>query len=102
MFGGLIYMSVCFYFAFISKDWRYIQIPNVAFSLFGIIALWGMPESPRFLVSAKKYTQAKEVFNLIASWNGLPANTADNFVFTKSAAEREDDTPSENVEEFRT
>lgn len=59
-----------------------------------------MPESPRFLLCQKRFTEAKQAFNFIARWNGLPDTTADRFVFLKSSAERDisdrntDDKPS--------
>ena len=55
MFESVCYLFICLYFLTISKDWRYLMIPNVTFSLFGMISLSLMPESPRFLVSKKRF-----------------------------------------------
>ena len=48
---ALVYIFICIYFSSISKDWRLLQIPNVTLTLVGIVFLFTMPESPRFLIS---------------------------------------------------
>jgi hypothetical protein len=59
------------------------MIPNVVFSFFGMVSLAAMPESPRFLVSSKQFDRARDAFNFIARFNGLPADTANNYSFVK-------------------
>ena len=72
---------ICYYFLEMSKDWRLLQIPNVTLTSVGIVFLFTMPESPRFLVSKGKYHQAREVFNRIAVFNGYPSGHASSFDF---------------------
>ena len=97
-FESFAYLFICMYFMYISKHWRWLQIPNVAFTLFAIISLIFMPETPRFLVSNKNFDEARKVFNIIARWNGMSKNTADNFSFLKSHAQRERDVEGRELE----
>ena len=78
---SLVYIFVCIYYQNISKDWIYIQIPNIALTVMGICFLFVMPETPRFLLVQGKTQQAKEVFAKIAKINGLSPNLVDRFEF---------------------
>jgi len=72
VFESVIYTIICLYFWLVSDQWKYLQIPNIVLSLFGVAFLLYMPESPRFLVSAKRYDEAREVFKWMGIRNGLP------------------------------
>lgn len=74
---SLVYLLVCFYFQSVSKDWIYLQLPNIALTVLGICVLLKMPESPRFLLAQGKTEEAKEVFATIAKFNGIPAQVVD-------------------------
>lgn len=52
---GLVYVVVTIYFAFICKTWYYVQVPTIALGVSGTIALYFLPESPRFLVEVGKF-----------------------------------------------
>ena len=52
-------------------------------ALMGFIILFFLPESPRFLVSKRRYNQARVVFNQIAKWNGKGDNVASNVIFNE-------------------
>ena len=71
LFESCVYITICCIFKFLSDDWRVVQIPNVILSFMGIAFLLGMPETPRFLVSQKRFTEAREVFKWIGMKNGL-------------------------------
>lgn len=86
IFEGLLFIFVTFYFGWISKTWYYMQIPTVTFGVIGIIFLILQPESPKYLVSIKKYDEARRSFNKIAKVNGKAGNIADSFVFPKEEA----------------
>lgn len=43
--------------------------------IFGLIFLMKMPESPRFLISVKRFKEAREVFAWIGKVNGLSDQT---------------------------
>ena len=74
MFESVVYFFICIYFSFISKNWKLLQIPNVVLCVSGIIFLFWMPESPKFLIAQKKFTEAREVFTWIGLKNGLKLN----------------------------
>ncbi len=48
---AIVYLLDIVYFAFLSKNWIWLQIPNLIFTAIGIIYVIWMPETPRFLVS---------------------------------------------------
>jgi MFS family permease len=70
-FESLTYLFICIYYWLISDNWKYLQIPNIIFMVIGFIFLAFMPESPRFLVCTKQFTEAREVFEWIGKFNGL-------------------------------
>ena len=71
LFESLVYLFITFYFRFISNRWTYLQVPNVLLSIAGIIFLFNMPESPRFLISKHRFKEARVVFAWIGGKNGL-------------------------------
>ena len=48
---SVVYMFICCYFMWISKNWIYLQIPNIGLTTMGILYLYTMPETPRFLLA---------------------------------------------------
>ena len=52
---SLVYTFICLYFMWFSKNWVYLQIPNIGLTLLGILFLYGVPETPRFLLAQKRY-----------------------------------------------
>jgi MFS family permease len=71
LFESVIYFFICIYFSFISKNWKILQIPNLVFCIMGIIFMLWMPESPKFLIANKRFTEARKVFTWIGLKNGL-------------------------------
>ena len=76
---SLVYILVCFYFMVISKNWVYVQVPNIALTVLGICFLTKMPESPKFLLSQGKTLEATEVLKKIAEINGHYPEDFDKF-----------------------
>jgi len=76
-----MFMFCCYYFMAISKYWIPLMIPNIVLTTIGLIFLYNMPESPRFLVSTHKFEKARQVFKLMARWNGKDPDLVDTFVF---------------------
>jgi hypothetical protein len=72
---------VCYYFLEISKYWRPLQIPNIILTTVGLVFVYKMPETPRFLVSVHKFEKARTVFNTMARWNGKSPTIANTFLF---------------------
>ena len=74
VFESITYTFVCIYFWKISRDWKLLQIPNVTLMVIGFVFLAMMPESPRFLISIRKFKEAREIFAWIGKVNGLDQN----------------------------
>jgi hypothetical protein len=87
IFEGLLFIFITFYFGWISKEWRYMQIPTVTFGLIGALFLYLQPESPRFLVSTKRYNEARKALNKIGKVNGMGDEVAAKFIFPKEQHE---------------
>ena len=84
IFEGLIYLFLSIYFEFISKYWTYILYPTYIVLFLGLIpVLSWMPESPRLLVTQKKYDRARKVFNQIAVMNGKGKFACDSIIFSE-------------------
>jgi MFS transporter, OCT family, solute carrier family 22 (organic cation transporter), member 4/5 len=88
IFEGVLFIFITTYFGWIGKHWQFMQIPTVLFGVIGILFLWHQPESPRFLVSTKRYDQARKSFGRIAAVNGVPngRQMAEGFMFPKERA----------------
>lgn len=89
LFTSVIYICCCLYFMLISRRWRYLMIADLVLSIFGVVSLIFMPESPRFLITKKKYDEARKAFNLIAKMNGIGENKADEFRFKDDMTQEE-------------
>jgi MFS family permease len=63
----------CLYFWKISKNWLWLEIFAGSMGLLSAVAaLILMPESPKFLISQKKYDKARDAVNRIAKFNFKP------------------------------
>lgn len=80
LFESLVFIFMCFYFWVISDQWKALQIPNIILATYGIVFLVFMPESPRFLVAAKRFDDAREVFKWIGRWNGISKEQVDQLM----------------------
>ena len=61
----------CLYFWQISKDWHWLELWACGSGIFSMIGVYFLPESPKFLVSLKKYDQARQAINTIARINKI-------------------------------
>ena len=77
LFESLVFVFICFYFWVISDQWKALQAPNIALAAYGVVFLVFMPESPRFLVAAKRFDEARKVFKWIGLRNGLSQEEVD-------------------------
>ena len=87
LFESFAYLCICIYFMYISKDWRPLQSLNLLFSIFGLICLSRMPDTPSFLLSQKRFPEAQKAFSYIAKMNGKSTDIPENFKFIVSEAE---------------
>lgn len=58
-----------------------MQVPTVTFGIVGLVFLALQPESPRFLVSTKRYQEARDALSRIAKINGMGEDIAAKFIF---------------------
>ena len=84
---GVVFIAITIFFKWICKQWHYVLLPTVVFGLLGAAFLYQQPESPKWLVSVGKYSQARSSLNRIAAVNGLGTNVADKFLFPKEKAD---------------
>jgi len=71
MFESFTYICICLYFWLVQGPWQYLQIPNLVLASAGMVFLSFMPESPRWLLSKKRFDEARHVFKWIGMQNGL-------------------------------
>jgi hypothetical protein len=60
---------VALYFEVISKNWYWYQIFWFPFAVVATIALFFIPESPKFLYEKRRFDECRKVFNYIARFN---------------------------------
>ena len=75
---AVVSLLICVYFDTISKNW-------IPLMFFRFIYVYFMPETPRFLVSQKKFVEAREVFAKMARFNRTTVDTS-VFVFENEVA----------------
>lgn len=94
---SIAYLSICVYFMKVSKYWKPLQIPNIILISAGLVFLCFMPESPRFLISKRRFEDARDVFKWIGQVNGLSREEAerrlDEIVFDGEDREYNDPNP---------
>ena len=65
-----IYFFAVLYFWKISKHWFYFCSIGYVWNIISVIAIYFLPESPRYLYSVGKHAEASKVFETISKWNG--------------------------------
>ena len=63
--------------------------------------LFLMPETPRFLISQKKYEKARQVFKIMAKTNGVDEDRIDNFVFVTKKQQDTSASPASETNSIR-
>ena len=64
LFGSLYFMHST------SKNWLDFGLTGYAFQLYGLLASFMLPESPKWLIEQKQYSDAETSLKTIAKWNG--------------------------------
>ncbi|CAG00154.1 unnamed protein product [Tetraodon nigroviridis] len=97
MFYSISYMIMSLLAYFIT-DWRWFQAAFCLPSIIFVCCYWFIPESPRWLVSQKKFSKAYEITNAMATEN--KRNISKNL---EALVEDEGDSPSGSILDlFRT
>lgn len=86
MAESVVYLLDIMYFLYISKEWVWLQIPNVILCILGIIWIYSNPETPRYLLAVQRWDDARACFKHIAKWNGTDSAIWDEVIFEKEAA----------------
>ncbi|CDW81726.1 solute carrier family member 5 [Stylonychia lemnae] len=66
---GFTTILISLYFRFVSINWIYFQIFGLSMTFVSCFALFFLPESPKYLWSAKKFKEARESLAFIAKFN---------------------------------
>ena len=64
-----IYCLAVIYFWKISTHWFWFVLIGAIWQVISIFMLFFMPESPRYLVTAGRYEEARQAFETIAKYN---------------------------------
>ena len=62
-------MFACIYFYFISKYWLWFEIFGWSLNLLVVLCLYWIPDSPKSLVSRKRFDEARKALKYIANVN---------------------------------
>ena len=71
----MVQIFACFYFYFISKGWVWFQVFGWSLNLLVVIALPFVPESPKFLISKKRFDEARIALRKIAGVNNYEGSS---------------------------
>ena len=73
MIVGLTSIIGVTYFWIISKNWLYLEIFGCIIGLISFVGTYFLiPESPKFLITMKRYEEARTAISYIAKMNGKP------------------------------
>ena len=71
MFGSSVTIQSTFYFYFISRYWVWFQIFGWTMNLIVVVAVIFMPESPKYLLTNKKYNECRAVLSKMGKFNNI-------------------------------
>ena len=90
MMESVVYLLDIVYFLYISKEWVWLQIPNIILCVVGVCWVVALPETPHWLLAKKRYDEARLVFQKMHRWNGATnPQVWDSVVFEQEALEIE-------------
>ena len=69
IFSSSVTIQSTLYFYFISKYWVWFQIFGWTLNLIAVVGVIFMPESPKYLLTKKKYDECRKVLSLIGKFN---------------------------------
>lgn len=92
MAESIVYLLDITYFVYISKNWIWLQIPNIILCIVGVIWIVVNPETPRYLLAVERFDDARKAFKWMARWNGKEQDIWNEVIFEKEAEKIEDPT----------
>ena len=79
VFSSFITVLSTIYFYFISKYWVWFQVFGWGLNLITIVGVVFMPESPKYLLTKKKYDECRKVMTIIGRLNGIKNDFSGKF-----------------------
>ena len=67
--NGVVAIYCVIYYWFISSWWIPIQVFGGVLTFVSEAGVWFLPESPKFLLTKKRYDETRAAINFIAKWN---------------------------------
>ncbi|CDW83769.1 solute carrier family member 5 [Stylonychia lemnae] len=67
--NGLVTVLIALYFLYVSKHWEGFQIFGCATNFLIVVSIIFLPESPKYLISKKRYEDARNSLRIIARFN---------------------------------
>jgi hypothetical protein len=67
--NGVVAIYCVIYYWFISSWWIPIQVFGGVLTFVSAAGVWFLPESPKFLLTKKRYDETRAAINFIAKWN---------------------------------
>lgn len=78
-------------FAYIYRDWRYFQITISLPALLLVYYIWGLPESPRWLLSIGRTEKGIKQLEMIARRNGMPTDNIKGMILADQEKKMKED-----------
>ena len=69
MVNSSVTILSCIYFYFISKYWLWFQLVGWSLNVLTVVCVIFMPESPKFLLTKKRYDECRKVLTRMAIKN---------------------------------
>jgi len=74
--NGMVAIYTVIYYWFISSQWIPLQVFGGFLTVVSMVGVYFLPESPKFLLTMKRYDDARAAINVIARVNGKEPFTA--------------------------
>ena len=74
--NGFVAIYTVLYYWFISKYWIPINVFGGVLTVVSMIGVWFLPESPKFLLTMRRYDDARASINVITRINKKEAFTS--------------------------
>ena len=68
--NSLVAVIGCLYFWKMSKDWIWLEIAACVSGVVSMVGCYMLPESPKFLITKKRYEEARGAISWIHKFNG--------------------------------
>ncbi len=84
---AMSFVILAVYFRYIDKHWWKFQVFGIALTFASCLALFAIPESPKYLYSKKRYDDARKALAYIAKFNRVK-NYSNDFLFDAEVVQK--------------